>query len=60
VYETLDGWTEDLSAARRLEDLPATARRYVARLEELVGAPVALVSVGAGREETIVVRDPFS
>jgi adenylosuccinate synthase len=60
VYEELDGWTEGLSAARRLEDLPAAVRRYVTRLEELVGAPVVLISVGAGREETIVLRDAFA
>src|SRR5689334_7864498 len=47
------GWRESLGAARRLDDLPANARRYVARLESLVGAPVALVSVGAQRDQTI-------
>ena len=55
-YEELPGWREPLSAARRLDDLPANARRYVERLETLAGAPVALVSVGAQRDQTIRVR----
>jgi adenylosuccinate synthase len=53
VYETLPGWGTDLSAARRLADLPAAARRYVDRLGELLGLPVAIVSVGPDREQTI-------
>ena len=53
-YEELPGWTEPLSAARRLDDLPANARRYVARLEELCGTPFTMISVGARREETIL------
>jgi adenylosuccinate synthase len=52
-YEELPGWTEPLSHARRMEDLPTNARRYVARLEELCGTPFRMVSVGARREETI-------
>ena len=59
VYEEMDGWPEDISAARRLTDLPGTARSYVARLSELTGVPLAFVSVGASREATIVVNDPF-
>ena len=59
VYEEMDGWTQDLSTARRLEDFPRAARRYLDRLEVLGGAPMSLVSVGARREETIIVRDPF-
>ena len=56
VYEYLDGWTEDLSACRRFEDLPATAQAYVQRLEELSGAKIWAVGVGPGREETVVVH----
>jgi adenylosuccinate synthase len=59
VYAEMDGWTEDLSGVRDVDGLPPAARRYVARLEELAGVPLSLVSVGAGREETIVVRDPY-
>jgi adenylosuccinate synthase len=53
VYETLPGWTEDLSECRKLTDLPAAARRYVDRIGELAGLPVSVVSVGPDREQTI-------
>ena len=55
VYETLPGWSEDISAARAMKDLPENARRYLARIEELGGTPIRYVSVGPGREETIMV-----
>jgi len=58
-YEELPGWRESLGGARSLADLPANARRYVERLATLVGAPIALVSVGAPRDETIRVGDVF-
>jgi adenylosuccinate synthase len=56
VYETLPGWKDDLTAARRAEDLPAAARRYVDRIGELVGLPVSVASVGPDREQTITLR----
>jgi len=56
VYETLPGWTEDLSAARAAKDLPTAARRYVDRIAELVGLPVSVVSVGPDRAQTIALR----
>ena len=59
IYEEMEGWTEDLSGARRFEDLPLNARKYISRIEELTGAPVTLISVGAERDETILLRDPF-
>jgi adenylosuccinate synthase len=59
VFETLPGWTEKLSDARRWEDLPATARRYVERVGELSGVKVIAVSVGAERGETIILENPF-
>jgi adenylosuccinate synthase len=52
-WETLPGWRADLSSCRSLADLPQAARRYVARIEELLGVPIELVSVGAGREATL-------
>ncbi len=55
VYETLPGWTEDISTCRKLADLPAAARRYVDRISELAGLPVSYVSVGPDREQTIQV-----
>lgn len=57
VYETIPGWREELRGASRWEDLPANARLYVRRVEERVGVPVALISVGPRREETILL-DP--
>ena len=59
VYEELPGWTEPLTHIRSLDALPHNARRYVERLEELVGVPVKMISVGAGREETILIRPTF-
>jgi adenylosuccinate synthase len=55
VYETLPGWKQDISAARRLANLPPAARRYVDRLAELIGLPVRTVSVGPDRAQTIFV-----
>lgn len=57
VYEELPGWWEDISGAREFDDLPAKARDYVLRLEQLAGAPVSCIGVGPGREQTIVRRD---
>ncbi len=55
VYESVPGWSEDITRARKLTDLPAGARRYVERISELVGLKVSVVSVGPGREQTILV-----
>jgi len=60
IYEEMPGWSEPLNRARSLDDLPATARAYIRRLEEVSGAPMIIVSVGAGRNETIVLRNPFN
>jgi adenylosuccinate synthase len=57
VYEELPGWVEDISGCRSFEELPGTARDYVRRLEELSGAPVSAVGVGARRDQTVVLRD---
>lgn len=54
VYETLPGWSVDVSSARRWQDLPAAAQRYVERVGELVGKPVKIISVGPDREQTIL------
>jgi adenylosuccinate synthase len=53
-YEDMPCWTEPLDGARSLADLPLNARRYVARLEELIATPITMVSVGAEREQTIL------
>ncbi|GBC60104.1 adenylosuccinate synthase [Desulfonema ishimotonii] len=59
VYETLPGWSEDISGIRRFEELPLNARNYLKRIEALIGTPPKIISVGPGREETIVLENPF-
>jgi adenylosuccinate synthase len=60
VYETLEGWHESTEGAQRWADLPATAVKYVRRIEELIETPVALLSTSPKREDTILVTDPFA
>ena len=60
IYETIEGWSESTRAARSWADLPATAIKYIRRIEELIDAPVALLSTSPEREDTILVRDPFA
>jgi adenylosuccinate synthase len=59
VYEELPGWTDSTQGARSWKDLPGNAVKYVRRIEELIGAPVALLSTSPEREDTILMRDPF-
>jgi adenylosuccinate synthase len=59
VYETFEGWSESTEGARSWADLSAQAVKYVRRIEELIGAPVALLSTSPRREDTILVHDPF-
>lgn len=59
VYETLEGWNDSTFGARSWDALPATAVKYIRRIEELIEAPIALVSTSPEREDTILVRDPF-
>jgi adenylosuccinate synthase len=60
VYESMPGWTEPTKAVRRYGDLPAAARAYIARLEELTGVPAAVVSTGSAREDTIIREDSIA
>jgi adenylosuccinate synthase len=60
VFEEMPGWKEDLSAARSMMDLPASARRYLERLSELSGVRLAMVGVAASRDAAIVVENPFA
>lgn len=53
VYESFAGWKTDLTGIRNYEDLPQNAKRYIARLEDLIGAPIGIISVGPDREQTI-------
>lgn len=59
VFEILEGWTESTQGARSFKDLNANAIKYVRRIEELIGAPVALLSTSPEREDTILMKDPF-
>lgn len=58
IYQDMPGWQDDISTARKLNALPGAARAYLDVIEHVAGIPVSIVSVGAGREETIVVRYP--
>ena len=60
VYEELPGWSESTLGAKTLEELPANARAYILRVQELVGAPIDIISTGPDRNETIVLRHPFA
>ncbi|HEV3042970.1 MAG TPA: adenylosuccinate synthetase, partial [Roseiarcus sp.] len=59
IYETIEGWKGATGGARSWANLPAQAIKYVRRIEELIGAPVALLSTSPEREDTILVHDPF-
>lgn len=59
IWETIEGWKEPTAGARSWADLPAQAIKYVRRIEELVGCPVALLSTSPEREDTILVQNPF-
>ena len=60
IYEDIEGWRDSTRGARRWADLPATAVKYVRRIEELIEAPVDLLSTSPERDDTILVRDPFA
>jgi adenylosuccinate synthase len=59
VYENLSGWSEEISLARGVDDLPAKARDYVKRIEEFTETPAYILSVGPGREQTMLLKNPF-
>ena len=60
VYEELDGWNEDITKVENFEDLPENAKKYVARIEELIGVNIDLVSVGPNRTQTIIRKNIFA
>jgi adenylosuccinate synthase len=59
VYDVLPGWQEDISGIRKFKDLPENAKKYLDRIEKLTETPIDIVSVGPGREETIILNNPF-
>lgn len=60
VYEELDGWNEDLTNIEKFEDLPENAKKYISRIEELIGVNIDLVSVGPNRTQTIIRKNIFA
>jgi adenylosuccinate synthase len=60
IYETFEGWSESTQGARSWAQLPATAIKYIRRIEELIEAPVTLLSTSPEREDTILMQDPFA
>jgi adenylosuccinate synthase len=59
IYEEMEGWHEDITRARSLAELPKGARAYISSIEEFIGAPVSIISVGSGRDETVITHNPF-
>jgi adenylosuccinate synthase len=59
VYEDFPGWSEDITKARKIEDLPLRARCYLDRISEVSGAPIALIGVGSRRTQTILTVDLY-
>lgn len=59
IYEEIPGWTESTVGVKKLQDLPAAARRYLERIETLCQTPIAVISTGPDREETILLQHPF-
>jgi adenylosuccinate synthase len=59
VYEEMEGWQAPLDDVRQFSDLPKAAQKYVRRIEEVSGSEIILVSVGPGREQTILLKNPF-
>lgn len=60
VYEEMPGWKTDISSCKSWDEFPKEAQDYISRIEELAGAPIAVISVGPGRDQTIVRQDPFA
>ncbi len=59
IYEEIDGWCEDITKAKTFKELPMNAKRYVQRIEELIGIPICIISVGPERSQTIVTTEEF-
>jgi adenylosuccinate synthase len=60
IYESLPGWVENISSVRKYEDLPQNTKDYLKRIEEIAATPIDIVSVGPGREQTIIVNNPVT
>jgi adenylosuccinate synthase len=60
IFEEMTGWSEPTAGVTNYDDLPENAKKYIQRLEELVGVKVTIISTGAERDETIVLENPFA
>ena len=60
VYESVPGWQEDISTVRHQQELPVNVRKFLSRIEDLTGTPVQIISVGPGRDQTIVLENPLA
>ena len=60
IYETLTGWTEDIIHIKKRDDLPDKTKQYLKRIEELINVPIEIISVGPARDQTILIKSPFS
>lgn len=56
IIVVLPGWSEDISAVRKLEDLPQNAQKYISRVQELIGVPIAFIGVGPSRDDMIITK----
>ena len=59
IYETFSGWSDSTAGLTRWSDLPAKARQYLERVQDMIGVPIDMVSTGPDRDHTIVLRHPF-
>ena len=59
VYEEMDGWWEELDKVKNLDNIPENAKKYLRRVQEILGIPISIVSLGPGREQTIVLKKEF-
>jgi adenylosuccinate synthase len=60
AYEEIPGWQEDIGSARNIDDLPKQARDYIKRIEDITETPVAIIAVGPARDETLLLKNPFT
>ena len=58
-YEIFEGWTEDITQVKTFDDLPINAKRYVKKIEESIGVPIKIISVGPERSQTIIIDEIF-
>jgi adenylosuccinate synthase len=59
VYERMEGWNRNIEDVKSFDELPENAKRYIKRLEELIGVPVGIISTGPQRDRTIILQNPF-